>query len=54
MHPKGWNQFSLHPGHHEILQDNIQGITKPAIQKLARQGGVKWISIIGRPAAPQV
>ncbi|KAI9630733.1 hypothetical protein PSHT_03710 [Puccinia striiformis] len=27
-----------------ILRDNIQGITKPAIQRLACQGGVKRIS----------
>ena len=28
----------------EILRDNIQGITKPAIRRLARRGGVKRIS----------
>ncbi|POW10557.1 hypothetical protein PSHT_06061 [Puccinia striiformis] len=27
-----------------ILRDNIQGITKPAIRRLARRGGVKRIS----------
>ena len=27
-----------------ILKDNIQGITKPAIRRLARRGGVKRIS----------
>ena len=27
-----------------ILRDNIQGITKPAIKRLARRGGVKRIS----------
>ncbi|OAV88393.1 histone H4 [Puccinia triticina 1-1 BBBD Race 1] len=32
------------PGHRKILRDNIQGITKPAIRRLARQGGVKRIS----------
>jgi histone H4 len=26
------------------LRDNIQGITKPAIRRLARRGGVKRIS----------
>ncbi|POW14896.1 hypothetical protein PSHT_07264, partial [Puccinia striiformis] len=30
--------------HHKILQDNIQGITKPAIQQLDQRGGVKRIS----------
>ncbi|XP_005288866.2 histone H4-like [Chrysemys picta bellii] len=30
--------------HHKVLQDNIQGITKPAICHLARSGGVKRIS----------
>ncbi|XP_015747520.1 PREDICTED: histone H4-like [Acropora digitifera] len=28
----------------KILRDNIQGITKPAIRRLARRGGVKCIS----------
>lgn len=27
-----------------MLRDNIQGITKPAIRRLARRGGVKRIS----------
>src|SRR5690349_24918232 len=30
--------------HSKILRDNIQGITKPAIRRLARRGGVKRIS----------
>jgi histone H4 len=30
--------------HRKILRDNIQGITKPAIRRLARRGGVKRIS----------
>ena len=30
--------------HWKILRDNIQGITKPAIRRLARRGGVKRIS----------
>merc|ERR1712000_761254 len=30
--------------HRKILKDNIQGITKPAIRRLARRGGVKRIS----------
>ncbi|KIK53167.1 hypothetical protein GYMLUDRAFT_250592 [Collybiopsis luxurians FD-317 M1] len=29
--------------HRKILRDNIQGITKPAIRRLARRGGVKRI-----------
>ncbi|KAJ7938965.1 hypothetical protein B0H13DRAFT_2226289 [Mycena leptocephala] len=28
----------------KILRDNIQGVTKPAIRRLARRGGVKRIS----------
>lgn len=40
----------VHPGkggakrHRKTLRDNIQGITKPAIRRLARRGGVKRIS----------
>ena len=30
--------------HRKILRDNLQGITKPAIRRLARRGGVKRIS----------
>jgi hypothetical protein len=30
--------------HRKIFRDNIQGITKPAIRRLARRGGVKRIS----------
>ena len=30
--------------HHKVLRDSIQGITKPAIKRLARRGGVKRIS----------
>lgn len=30
--------------HRKILRDNIQGITKPAIRRLCRRGGVKRIS----------
>eukprot|EP00123_Amoebidium_parasiticum_P020802 comp56609_c0_seq1/m.47798 comp56609_c0_seq1/g.47798 ORF comp56609_c0_seq1/g.47798 comp56609_c0_seq1/m.47798 type:complete len:295 (-) comp56609_c0_seq1:93-977(-) len=32
--------------HRKILRDNIQGITKPAIRRLARRGGVKRISLL--------
>ena len=35
--------------HRMVLQDNIQGITKPAIRRLARRGGVKRISGTLRP-----
>ena len=35
---------SLPPSHRKVLRDNIQGITKPAIRRLARRGGVKRIS----------
>ena len=30
--------------HRKIIKDNIAGITKPAIRRLARRGGVKRIS----------
>jgi histone H4 len=30
--------------HRKVLRDNIHGITKPAIRRLARRGGVKRIS----------
>ncbi|KAF7372216.1 Histone H4 [Mycena venus] len=30
--------------HRKILHDSVQGITKPAIRRLARRGGVKRIS----------
>ena len=30
--------------HRKVLRYNIQGITKPAIRRLARRGGVKLIS----------
>ncbi|XP_066316117.1 uncharacterized protein [Miscanthus floridulus] len=30
--------------HRKVLYNNIQGITKPAIRRLARRGGVKRIS----------
>jgi histone H4 len=30
--------------HRHVLRDNIQGITKPSIRRLARRGGVKRIS----------
>jgi histone H4 len=33
-----------HRRHRMVLRDNIQGITKPAIRRLARRGGVKRIS----------
>lgn len=29
--------------HRKVLRDNIQGITKPAIRRMARRGGVKRI-----------
>ena len=30
--------------HRRVMRDNIYGITKPAIRRLARRGGVKRIS----------
>ena len=43
MSGKGKNKGSA-KRHRKILLDNIQGITKPAIRRLARRGGVKRIS----------
>lgn len=36
---RGWAKAAR-----KVLRDNIQGITKPAIRRLARRGGVKRIS----------
>lgn len=47
MRPPGMGKGKMgHPAirHRKILRDNIQGITKPAIRRLARRGGVKRIS----------
>lgn len=45
---KGKGAFGLGKGgakrHRKILRDNIQGVTKPAIRRLARRGGVKRIN----------
>ncbi|VDP97916.1 unnamed protein product [Trichobilharzia regenti] len=30
--------------HRKVLRDNIQGITEPAVRRLARRGGVRRIS----------
>ncbi|PBK61040.1 hypothetical protein ARMSODRAFT_965462, partial [Armillaria solidipes] len=32
--------------HRKILRDNIQGITKPTIRRLARRGGVRISGLI--------
>eukprot|EP00921_Rhytidocystis_pertsovi_P000002 GHVQ01000005.1.p1 GENE.GHVQ01000005.1~~GHVQ01000005.1.p1 ORF type:complete len:115 (-),score=7.38 GHVQ01000005.1:426-770(-) len=32
--------------HRHILRDQISGVTKPAIRRLARRGGVKRISLL--------
>jgi len=32
--------------HRKVLRDTIQGITKPAIRRLTRRGGVKRISAL--------
>ena len=45
---RGGGRFGLGKGgakrHRKVLRDNIQGITKPSIKRLARRGGVKRIS----------
>ncbi|XP_062892445.1 histone H4-like [Mobula hypostoma] len=40
---KGLGKGGAKP-HRKMLRDNIQDITKPAIRRLARRGGVKRIS----------
>uniref|UniRef100_A0A3B1JJX5 Histone H4 n=1 Tax=Astyanax mexicanus TaxID=7994 RepID=A0A3B1JJX5_ASTMX len=52
MEPKralsGWGDERLGKGgarrHHKVIRDNIYGITKPAIRRLAHLGGVKHVS----------
>eukprot|EP01053_Blabericola_migrator_P004208 Blabericola_migrator_1__4207@NODE_228_length_11100_cov_168_633645_g194_i0_p19_GENE_NODE_228_length_11100_cov_168_633645_g194_i0NODE_228_length_11100_cov_168_633645_g194_i0_p19_ORF_typecomplete_len105_score16_88CENPT_C/PF15511_6/1_3e31TAF/PF02969_17/1_3e16CENPS/PF15630_6/2_2e05Bromo_TP/PF07524_13/3_6e05CBFD_NFYB_HMF/PF00808_23/0_0002TFIID31kDa/PF02291_15/0_00052Histone/PF00125_24/0_00066TFIID_20kDa/PF03847_13/0_0034UPF0137/PF03677_13/0_13_NODE_228_length_11100_cov_168_633645_g194_i0128442 len=41
---KGLGKQGTSLRHRKVLRDNIQGITKPAIRRLARRGGVKRIS----------
>ena len=41
---KGIGKSSTGKSVYRKLRDNIQGITKPAIRRLARRGGVKRIS----------
>jgi len=41
---KGLGMAGLKRHHRIIMRDNVQGITKPAIRRLARRGGVKRIS----------
>ncbi|XP_070573599.1 histone H4-like [Ptychodera flava] len=40
--PRG--EVVMKPRHRCVLRDNIQGVTNPAIRRLARRGGVKRIS----------
>ncbi|KAE8216942.1 hypothetical protein CF326_g9634 [Tilletia indica] len=48
MYTKGGRGKGLGMGgarrHVRILRDNIKGVTKPSIRRLARRGGVKRIS----------
>lgn len=41
---KGKGKGGVMKRHKKVLRQNIMGITKPAIRRLARQGGVKRIS----------
>ena len=41
---KGLGRSPFMRRRHRVLRDNINGITKPAIRRLARRGGVKRIS----------
>jgi len=45
--PKGVGKAPRHgiaARHRKIIRDSIQGVTKPAIRRLARRGGVKRLS----------
>ena len=44
MSTKGPSKVAPAKRHRKVLRDNIQGITKPAIKRLARRAGVKRIS----------
>ena len=41
---KGGKSFAGAKRNRKVLRDNIHGISKPAIRRLARRGGVKRIS----------
>ncbi|KAK6356174.1 Histone H4 [Orbilia javanica] len=41
---KGLGVASISRRHRKVLRDSIQGITRPAIRRIARRGGVKRIS----------
>ncbi|OMJ65948.1 hypothetical protein SteCoe_37381 [Stentor coeruleus] len=41
---KGLGKVGAKKRHRKIARENIQGITKPAIRRLARRGGVKRLS----------
>lgn len=45
----GKGKLTIQPGmarhvHRKLLRNNIKGVTKPAIRRLARRGGVKRIA----------
>lgn len=41
---KGGKAYSGAKRHRRVLRDAVQGVTKPAIRRLARRGGVKRVS----------
>ena len=41
---KGLGKVGAKKRHRRVIRENIQGITKPAIRRLARRGGVKRLS----------
>ena len=41
---KGLGKVGAKKRHRKVIRENIQGITKPAIRRLARRGGVKRLS----------
>ena len=42
----GLGQYTAKRHRQLVLRNNIQGVTKPAIRRLARRGGVKRISLL--------
>ena len=41
---KGLGKVGAKKRHRKVIRENIQGVTKPAIRRLVRRGGVKRLS----------
>ena len=51
---RGKAPLAAPPRRHKVLRDNIYGVTKPDIRRLARRGGVKRISAMIYPSIRDV